>query len=278
MFLGAKRCSGTRESSARCDDSAEVSRLPLHVLALSLLLAGCTWPGKPDPAERPVPADKVMDFAALYQQNCSGCHGADGKMGPAPPLNDWLFLKIIPDSELLRVIQQGRRGTPMPAFSRSHGGSLTEAQVKVVAEGVKHHWDKSVAASNDKVPTYLTKGQGDAKRGEKVFARVCAMCHGDEGKGSESEGRNLRINDPAFLGLISDQALRRIVITGRPDLGMPSMVEPSKDDHSFQPLTSGEVDDVVALLSSWAPKPRGAARGQDRPAGPAKGSAKQGSK
>ena len=27
------------------------------------------------------------------------------------------------------------------------------------------------------------------------------------------------INAPAFLALISDQALRRIIITGRPDLG-----------------------------------------------------------
>ena len=30
------------------------------------------------------------------------------------------------------------------------------------------------------------------------------------------------MNEPDFLALVSDQALRRIIITGRPDLGMPN--------------------------------------------------------
>jgi mono/diheme cytochrome c family protein len=207
----------------------------------------------------------VLDFTALYEQNCSGCHGADGKLGPAPPLNDPLFLTIVPDAELLRVIRQGRRGTPMPAFARDNGGPLTDAQVKVLAEGIKPRWGKQLAASTDKVPPYLAQGPGSVERGKDVFMRACMVCHGELGKGIEKEGRLVRrINEPAFLALISDQALRRIVITGRQDLGMPSYAGNRPEQSTFKPLTSTEVDDVVALLSSWAPQRPGRAKGIER--------------
>jgi mono/diheme cytochrome c family protein len=58
-----------------------------------------------------------MSFDWLYARHCSGCHGADGKLGPAPPLNDPLFLKIVPERVLLDVIRAGRPGTPMPSFA-----------------------------------------------------------------------------------------------------------------------------------------------------------------
>jgi cytochrome c oxidase cbb3-type subunit 3/ubiquinol-cytochrome c reductase cytochrome c subunit len=59
------------------------------------------------------------------------------------------------------------------------------------------------------------------------------------------------INDRAFLALISDQALRRIIITGRPDLGMPNYAESAGRPKGYKPLTSGEIADVVALLAYW---------------------------
>jgi cytochrome c oxidase cbb3-type subunit 3 len=258
-----------------------VTLSPCHLVTLSLLLvAGCNWPGKPDPAGRPVPADKVLDFAVLYEQNCSGCHGADGKLGPAPPLNDPLFLTIVPDAELLHVIQEGRPGTPMPAFAKEQGGPLTGAQVKVLAEGIKPRWRKPRAASKEQVPPYLARGAGSAKRGKEVlergkevFMRACAVCHGEEGEGIEKDGQLLhRINHPAFLALISDQALRRFVITGRPDLGMPDYAGKRPDEPDFKPLTSTEITDLVALLSVWAPERPGPGREKVRkPAGPARG-------
>ena len=60
-----------------------------------------------------------MSFTA----RCAGCHGADGKFGPAPPLNDSVFLAIVPDAELRHVISDGRvvtaaQKSPMPAFAR----------------------------------------------------------------------------------------------------------------------------------------------------------------
>ena len=59
------------------------------------------------------------------------------------------------------------------------------------------------------------------------------------------------INNPAFLVLVSDQALRRLAITGRPDLGMPAYDGKVGRPPDFQPLSSAEIDNVVALLAYW---------------------------
>src|SRR5262249_44263755 len=142
-----------------------------QLLPLLIALAvGCDLPGKPREADRPVPADQVKDFDVLYSTHCAGCHGADGRLGPAPPLNDPLFLAIVPDAELLRVIREGRavnsrQKSPMPAFFLGEGSvlspaqaavwgqlkeemhaaprqqsSLTAAQVQVLAGGIKRRW------------------------------------------------------------------------------------------------------------------------------------------
>jgi mono/diheme cytochrome c family protein len=204
-----------------------------------------------------------MDFNVLYAARCGGCHGADGKLGPAPPLNDPIFLAIVPDAELLRVVREGRnvspaQKTPMPAFAQNLGGPLTDAQVKVLAEGIKKRWQNSTTsqAQPSFLPAYFadkTAGGGNKEEGIRVFARACAGCHGDDGKG-QKDGKPLRpgaVNDPAFLALISDQELRRVIISGRPDLGMPSYADKTGRAADFRALTSAEVDHLIALLRQW---------------------------
>ena len=227
---------------------------PRLCLLLLFLAPGCDLPGKPRLADKPVAANQVVDFVALYRQNCAGCHGVDGKLGPAPPLNDPVFLSIVPDSALLRVISEGRPGTPMPAFATQQGGALTDAQVKALAAGIKPRWG-ATDKSHDSAPPYSAitgSTGGDRDRGAKVFARACAPCHGPVGEGGENgDGGAGAINDPAFLALISNQALRRYVITGRPDLGMPDYAAKTGRSHDYQPMTSAEIVDLVTLLASW---------------------------
>jgi cytochrome c oxidase cbb3-type subunit III len=240
--------------------SASPPRLPVSLspcLLVFLLAAGCDLPGRPNPADRPVPANQVKDFGALYGTYCAGCHGADGKLGPAPPLNDPTFLAIVPGSELLRVITDGRAVSPaqkslMPAFAHDKGGPLTGAQVKVLADGIKNRWGPPRSGA---LPAYVEPAgvQGNKDAGARVFARACAACHGSQGQG-ETDGEALSggaINNQAFLSLISDQALRRIIITGRPDLGMPAYDGKEERPSDFQALTSAEIDDLLALLRYW---------------------------
>ncbi len=228
--------------------------LPLLVA----LIAGCDLPGQPTPAHRPVPGDQVTDFGVLYTTHCAGCHGADGKLGPAPPLNDPIFLAIVPDAELLRVIREGRTVTPgqkspMPGFAQDRGGPLTGEQVKVLAEGIKERW-RQPAPTSTSLPAYIgAVAKGGNKDGTRVFARACAGCHGPQGQGGE-HGHHLHggaINNQAFLALISDQALRRIIITGRPDLGMPAYDGEDGRSPDFRALSSEEIDNLVALLRYW---------------------------
>jgi mono/diheme cytochrome c family protein len=209
---------------------------------LLLLLAGCDWPGKPKDSDRPIPAEQIEDFGILYGTHCAGCHGTDGKEGPAPPLNDPLFLAVVPDEVLHHVITEGRTGTPMTAFAKDKGGPLTDKQIDILARGIKQHW--KAEKPKRQPPPYLlsTANPGDKKAGLEVFARDCAMCHGEHGQGGDAGA----INDTAFLALVSDQVLRRYIITGRPDFGMPNYVEREDAD-----LTSQEINDLVALLAYW---------------------------
>jgi mono/diheme cytochrome c family protein len=227
---------------------------------------GCNieLPGKPNPADRPITPAERKDFAGLFAQNCSGCHGADGKLGPAPPLNDPIFLAIVPDAELLQVVSNGRLGTPMPAFAKEHSGSLSDEQIKIIAEGLKQHFKDGKPPSGE-LPGYTLVDQSGAsseeaiERGEKLFANACATCHSGE---EDAPGR---LDSPSLLTLFSDQALRRIIITGRPDLGMPDFADESGRADGFQPLTSQEINDLVALLAHWRSVPPSVA-GADSPA------------
>jgi mono/diheme cytochrome c family protein len=254
---------------------------PGLLVVLSLLTAGCKLPGQPDSASRPVPADRILTFTTLYRQNCAGCHGADGKLGPAPPLNDPLFRALVPEKEVESVLRRGRKGTLMPAFLKENGGPLTAAQIQVLVneikgipyqtvekyeggeakikvvpdvKGTSPQWGSprqpQVPGKKAAPPPSYWPGEtpGDEKRGEKLFALACATCHGAKGQGADQAGA---IDNPIFLELISDQALRRIIITGRRDLGMPNYQGVDWRSPKFKPLTSQDVSDLVALLASW---------------------------
>jgi cytochrome c oxidase cbb3-type subunit 3 len=219
-------------------------------VTLSLLCAaGCSLnlPGKPKET------DDKPSFAALYRDNCAGCHGAEGKLGPAPPLNDPIFLAIVDVGDLQMTIQNGRKDTPMPAFAKDQGGPLDDKQIEMLARGIMKEWADSSIEKKNIPPYYAEEAKErtpDLKRGKEVFDFACAACHGDQGQGSQ--GMAGAINDPAFLGLISDQALRRYAITGRPELGMPDFRTQSVRPEKFKPpLTSAEIDDLVALLAEW---------------------------
>lgn len=220
-------------------------------VALSLLavvcLAGCShMPGKPAPGPEVPRPDSVLDPVVLFNQNCSGCHGADGKNGPAMMLSDPVYLAIVDDDTLRSTISKGRAGTAMSAFAQKEGGMLTDEQVNSIVRGIRERWSKPNALGGDTAPPYAAKIPGDASHGQAAYESYCASCHGAGGAGGPKAGS---IVDKAYLALITDQGLRTIVITGRPDFNAPDW----RNNLPGHPMSDQEISDVVAWLSSQRP-------------------------
>jgi cytochrome c oxidase cbb3-type subunit 3 len=221
------------------------------------LLAGCdSPPGRPSPQERPRRPSQVTDFDSLYGVSCAGCHGAAGRSGPARPLDDALYLTLVDDATLTRIIARGVPGSLHPAFARGAGGDLTDEQVAAVVKGMRERWGRPGAFRNVSLPPYAAGPTGDAARGARLFTARCSPCHGPQGRGGAKAGS---VVDPAYLDLVTDQALRTVVICGRVDLGMPSYREGGE-----QPLSPEEISDLVAWMASHRPPP-GLAREGERP-------------
>jgi len=211
-------------------------------------LTACDPPGKPGRnIEVPRP-DEVLDARLLFQQNCTGCHGAEGKLGPAMVIGDPVYLAIADDIILRRTISKGRRGTAMTAFAQSEGGMLTAQQIDSIIQGIRQRWGQGQTLKGVILPPYEAKSPGNAQQGAIVFAKFCASCHGPDGKGRAEIGS---IVDGNYLSLISDQGLRTVVIVGRPDFNAPDW----RSNLPGHPMTDAEITDVVAWLVAQRPKP-----------------------
>jgi len=225
---------------------ARTSLLVFWLLA-SLAVAGCSYlPGKPGPGPEVPRPDSVLDPVVLFNQNCQGCHGADGKHGPAIMLSDPVYLALVDDDTLRSVISKGRTGTAMSAFAQDEGGMLTNEQVNAIIRGIRERWSKPNALGGETAPPYAAKSAGDAAHGQEVYGKFCASCHGADGNGGPKAGS---IVDHAYLSLITDQGLRTIVITGRPDFNAPDW----RNNVPGHAMSDQEITDVVAWLASQRP-------------------------
>ena len=216
---------------------------PVIPLIAVLSFSACNdLPGRPGPHPEVVRPEEVLDFATLYRDNCSGCHGADGKGSAAIALRNPVYLAIADDSTIRNVTSRGVRGTQMPSFAQSMGGALTDKQIDVLVGGIRA-WASPDAQRDANVPAYSASTQGDPKRGAEAYATFCSSCHGPDGKGAK---KGSSITDGSYLALVSDQYLRTIVIAGRPELGAPDW----RGDLQGRPMSSQEISDVVAWLTS----------------------------
>ena len=223
---------------------------PILVTLAIVGLLTCGACGSFSGAHRPelavVPPSQVVDFNALYGQNCAGCHGVGGKGGAAVALANPVFLAIADDTVIRRIASNGVPGTPMPAFAQSAGGMLTERQIDALVRGIRS-WAKPNALRDTTPPPYAAPAPGDAQRGADAYRTYCFSCHGADGRGGSKASS---IVDGSYLTLVSDQQLRTIVIAGRPELGAPDW----RGDVEGRPMSPQDISDVVAWLSSQRPK------------------------
>jgi cytochrome c oxidase cbb3-type subunit 3 len=227
-----------------------IASVGLSLLALLALTACSHLSGKPAPGPEVPRPDSILNPEILYSQNCAGCHGAEGKSGPAMALSDPVYLAIVDDDTMRATISKGRHGTAMSAFAQKEGGLLTDEQVIAIIHGIRERWSKPNALGGSAAPSYAAKAPGNPQHGEAVYATFCASCHGTGEKGGPKAGS---VTNGAYLSLISDQGLRTIVITGRPDFGAPDW----RDNVPGHPMTDQDITDVVAWLVAQRPNPAG---------------------
>jgi len=214
------------------------------VFSLMLLLSACSSPpGRPTKdSQEPAPSE-ISDFKTLYAENCAACHGTEGRGGAAIALADPVYLAIVDDSSMRKVIANGVHGTSMPAFAQSAGGMLTDKQLDAISSEIRSRWSRPGILTGVDAPSYAAKSSGDAQRGETSYRTYCSSCHGPQGQGGP---KGSAITNDSFLALVSDQGLRTIVVAGRPELGAPDW----RGNASGKPMSDREITDVVAWLAS----------------------------
>ena len=225
--------------------------LSLIPLGFAVGLTGCEkpitlenfddWmPGKPKIENVWKPPTEITDFKKLFAQNCRGCHGDGNVTGASIALNDPTFLAIISPEELSNLITNGVPKTPMPAFAIRNGGQLTDEQIEILVKGILA-WKDPATTPPGPLPPYAAP-LGNAAAGESLYAAYLASL----------EKMNPRVTaqgfmtNPAFLGLVSDQHIRTLIITGRPELGIPNF----QNAIPGKPLSDQDIADVVAWIVS----------------------------
>ena len=227
----------------------------LLLAAATLFLSGCdSAPGRPTQGSETLAPDEILDFNTLYSENCSACHGPNGRGGAAIALADPVYLAIADEDTLRKVITNGIKGTSMAAFGESAGGMLTAMQIDVLATQIRARWAKTGILEGANPPSYVARTPGDIVHGEAAYKTFCDSCHGPDGRGGP---KGSSITDGSFLALLTDQELRTMVIVGRPDRSAPDW----RNNVPGKPMSDQEITDVVAWLASR----RVAAPGQPYP-------------
>ncbi len=225
--------------------------IPMLLLACAFALtsSGCNPPGKPKPNEgsEELRPQEVHDFATLYKQNCSACHGENGQNAASISLANPVYLAVAGEANITHAIAAGIPGTLMPGFSSAAGGMLTDQQIAILAHGMVTGWGRPLALNGQPLPSYTSTTKGDPAEGQKAFTTFCASCHGADGDGIGPHPASLV--DPAYLALVDDQFLRTNIIAGRPENGMPDWRSHTVSG-TLHVMSGQEITDIVAWLAS----------------------------
>ena len=163
-----------------------------------------------------------------------------GEISGAIALDNPIISPLFPTTPCERSLRPASTGTAMVGFSEEHGGPLTEKQIDILVEGISGFGSEKSALRGLCQP--IARPWATGRQGQTAFGTFCASCHGADGNG----GKAGSVVHPAYLGLVSDQYLRTIVIAGRNDLGCPDF----QNRVPGKPMSEEEISGVVAWLVS----------------------------
>jgi mono/diheme cytochrome c family protein len=140
-------------------------------LAVTLLVSGAAAlaAGTENKVKLPNSRADVLNGEKLFHVHCALCHGPNGEGGRGPMLTRAKLSRAPDDAALLKILEDGIRGTEMPG-----AGAMSEREIRQTAAYVQ---------SLGKVA--LKPVPGDAARGAEIYhgKSNCAGCHSIHGEG-----------------------------------------------------------------------------------------------
>jgi cytochrome c oxidase cbb3-type subunit 3 len=140
-------------------------------LALCLLVPGIAALAAGTEAKVKLPTSRadLLNGQKLFQVHCALCHGPNGEGGRGPMLTRAKLSRAPDDAALLRILEEGIRGTEMPG-----AGVMSTRELRQTAAFVR---------SLGKVA--LKPVPGDAAHGAEIYRGKgnCAGCHSIHGEG-----------------------------------------------------------------------------------------------
>ncbi len=175
--------------------------------------------------ERDAARTEVVRGGEIFQAACAACHGGRLEGGPGPGVIDGPEMTETDIAYIDLTMRTGR----MPIVAREVGiyvDQLTDEQREAVIAYLLAEFDLP-----GQIPTV---GEGDAGRGQELYVRNCAACHGAAGDGGIAGGGNIAFPLTGLDGVAIKEGTRVGPFT------MPAFDAAILDDD--------QVDDIVAYL------------------------------
>lgn len=251
-----------------------------HIAEFLQTHAQSDQPDPPPPAAEPSPEPTAASPGqAVYEQQCSGCHGirGDGQGVFAPHLSprprDFTQARFryrstptgqLPtDEDVYRSVAHGLAGSGMPAFQ----AFLSPADIRDVVAYVKRfspRFERDPAPRPLALPTPPAASAERIARGARLYEDSgCTSCHGDSGKGDGRSGQDLKTSEGEpiaprdltdkwrFRGGFSPQAVFQRLMTGMDGSSMASYSDALTEDQAW---------DLVFYVLDLSPQDRPQAR------------------
>lgn len=183
--------------------------------------------------EGPGAADLLVRGGELFQANCAACHGTAGRGGPGPGVLDGPPIVGVDLAFIDLTMRTGR----MPIVEPSVGvrtDRLSDDEREAVLAYLVERFDPP-----GEIPEV---GEGEAARGQEMYVRNCAACHGAAADGGIS-GANVRVPPLRELDGIAIAEATRVG-----PFEMPAFTASVLDDDA--------IDDIVAYLALVDETPR----------------------
>jgi mono/diheme cytochrome c family protein len=175
--------------------------------------------------------------AALFETNCSGCHGAYGQGIQCPTLNTPTLFDTGPDGRIRQAewggsvesfvkstISAGRPGTQMVAWSQDYGGPLRGDEIQDLTNFILN-WTPTAGQLPEGVQAAEATPIPESELvtvGKELFVSQCGLCHTIEGVAAGQVGPDL-----THIGTVAEERAQAAGVEGAPAYIQLSIVDPN---------------------------------------------------